>query len=136
MKRILTVLPSFACLVVIFTIASPRFAVADITRDVATQIYTPEFDDWVLLYTNATLRASCPDYDLGVTKEPTARGVRFHVVGSYANTPSGLNWNRTESAKIRDKLTVMCRTWTNEGFAISPNDFEINIRMRNTPDHR
>jgi hypothetical protein len=136
MKGILAVLPSFACLVAILVLASPRFAGADITRDVATQIYTPEFDDWVLVYTNATLHASCPDYDLGVTKEPTARGVRFQVAGSYANTPSGLNWFRTETSKIRNKLAVMCRNWTKEGFAISPNDFEIDIRMRNTPDHR
>ncbi len=130
MRPTITRLLSAICVVTISLTVNARLVLADITRDVATQIYTPEFDDWVLVYANAILRDSCPDYNLSVTKEPTVNGVRFHVVGSYANTPAGLNWYRTEGSKVRDRIAAICRGWTNEGFTISPNDFEIDLRKR------
>ncbi len=105
-----------------------RPAKAEITTDVATRVYTIEFDDWVVVYTNALLRALTPDYNVSIIKEPTNRGVRFHVVGSYTNNAAGLNWYRTQGSKIRDRLGPLCRSWTSEGFAISVNDFDVNIR--------
>jgi hypothetical protein len=109
-----------------------RPAKADITTELATRIYTIEFDDWVLVYTNSQLQTSNPDYNVRITKEPIGNSsVRFHVIGGYANTPAGIKWYETTGSKLRDRLDTMCRPWKSEGENITANDFEIDIKKLN-----
>lgn len=109
-----------------------RPAKADITSELATRIYTIEFDDWVLVYTNSQLQTSNPDYNVRITKEAVGNSrVRFHVIGGYADTPAGIKWFETTGSKIRDRLDAMCRPWKSEGENITANDFEIDIKKLN-----
>ncbi len=111
---------------------SRRPAKADITSELATRIYTIQFDDWVLVYTNSQLQTSNPDYNVRITKEPVGNSrVRFHVLGGYADTPAGIKWYETTGSKLRDRLDAMCRPWKSEGENITANDFEIDIKKLN-----
>ena len=103
-------------LVVAFAVSAwRRPAKADITTELATRIIDVEFDDWVLVYTNSLLQTSNPDYNVMVTKEIKAGGVRFHVVGSYANdagrTPLvSSDWTE-DSRAARDDLPPVEGLW-------------------------
>jgi len=105
-----------------------RPANADITTDVATRIYSVGFDEWVLVYTSAMFGTSNPDYNVSVVRDVKDNGVRFHVVGNYANTPAGLRWYQVHSPKIREKIDALCRNWTAYGYKISVNDFDFSFQ--------
>jgi hypothetical protein len=109
-----------------------RPAKADITSELATRVYTIEFDDWALVYTNSQIQTSNPDYNVRITKELIGNSrVKFHVIGGYANTPAGIKWFQTAAAKIHDRLDEICRPWKAEGENITANDFEIDIKKLN-----
>ena len=109
-----------------------RPAKADITSELATRVYSIEFDDWVLVYTNSQLQTSNPDYNVRITKEPIGNDrVRFHVIGGYADTPAGIKWYRATGSKIRERLEAICRPWASEGEKISADDFEIDLKKLN-----
>ena len=105
---------------------------ADLPQSTATQIYAPDFEEWAFLYLNACYRDySSQSHFVGVGKQTVNGRLRFKIVGSYNKSPLGQAWFDKIGSKIRQSIESDCKRWTAEGFAISLNDFAIDITQAN-----
>ena len=118
------------CLV--FIIIQQNSSQADIGMDMFRKPYPVEFGDWVRVYLSAVW-----DQDLGseyflrvgVKLIPIGRKFRFKITVAYnSNTEIGKQWYQETFPEIKEGIRKQCRYWTLQGYPISLNDFEFDIR--------
>jgi hypothetical protein len=121
-------------IVVVFffiTICLFRFSAdvyADLSTDVAEKTYQVKFADWVEVYLHVAMETSSEDYAVYVNKDIIDNKHKFYVGGYYLDTPNGKFWYETVGSKIEKRIRKLCDIWTVQGYPISLNDFEIEIR--------
>ncbi len=103
---------------------------ADMPLTEANSAYSVRFQDWVYVYlNNEFIKASftAPDYSVEMKKKVVNNSIRFVVTGYYFDTKLGNDWYLRYGSQIASRIALLCHTWTQQGFAISPDDFEIQI---------
>jgi hypothetical protein len=100
---------------------------ADITQKTAYTHYQPAFADWVPVYLNSALSAvNTPAQYLQVSAKKGTTGIRFDIIGRYSNDQA--QWGAQAQQSVYRFLPVAIKNWNLEGFAISMDDFDIDIR--------
>ncbi len=116
------------CLV--FLIVRQNTSRADIGMDIYSKTYPVSFGEWVWVYLNATCSERNSDqYSLSVSIKPIESKVRFIIYGFYnANSEIGREWYQECFPDTKGKIRTWCKRWTAQGYPISLNDFEFDIK--------
>ena len=97
----------------------------------ANRTYSVRFQDWVYVYLNNEFTHAAPpapDYNLSVKPKVINNKLQFVISGYYFNTKLGEDWYRRYGSKLESNLAMLCHSWTQQGYPISPDDFIIEIR--------
>jgi len=115
------------CLV--FLIVRQNSSRADISV-VYVKPYPVPFGDWVRVYLSTIYAETVPGYySLGeVTPIPIEGKIRFRISVLYTNTEMGKLWYQEKFPIIKKQIGSRCEAWAAEGYPISLNDFEFDIR--------
>jgi len=103
-------------------------AYSDIPLDEAQKTYEVPFAHWVFVYLNVSFGASSEHYSIQIYRKIVDNQLRFVVEGRAANTPVGKEWYQKYGSKIQEQLQLLCNFWTKQGYPLSLDDFEINIK--------
>lgn len=130
MRKVILAATSSIIIFLSLFLASKKQAHPDISMDLASKTYQVKFSEWVRICLHVDIAESTSDYHV-VTYANVINGkVRFMIEGWAANTVTGKNWYQENvSSIIPEKIRALCRLWTNQGYPISMNDFEINIKQ-------
>jgi hypothetical protein len=108
---------------------------ADMSTADANKAYSVRFRDWVYVYINMEfIRAEpmLPDYGIGISEKVVNDKVKFVITGYYFDTKLGMDWYRRYGSQVESRIALLCHTWTRQGYPITPDDFEIDIRKEKT----
>ncbi len=104
---------------------------ADMSTAEANKAYSVRFRDWIYVYVNMEFIQAAPaaaDYWLGMTEKVVNDKVKFVITGYYFDTKLGMDWYRRYGSQLESRIALLCHTWTRQGYPITPDDFEIDIR--------
>ena len=119
-----------ALLVTLLLLGLNQAVVADMSLTDANKTYPVRFQDWVYVYlNNEFIQASVgvPDYSVEMRTKVVSEKVRFVITGYYFDTKLGNDWYRQYGSQLASKIALLCHTWTQQGYPIGPDDFEIHI---------
>lgn len=103
---------------------------ADMLLTEANKTYSVRFQDWVYIYLNNEFireSARAPDFSVEMNKKVVNEKVKFVVTGYYFDTKLGNDWYRRYGSQLGSRIALLCHTWTQRGYPIGPDDFEIHI---------
>lgn len=131
MKRLILagIVIIICCLV--FLIVRQNSSQADIDVAVFAKPYTVSFGDWVYVYLVSSLvvQDSPNHFFLKVKRKVIEGKFRFSILGWYnAYTESGKRWYQETFPKVKEDIRQRCIYWTEQGYPISLNDFQFDIR--------
>lgn len=118
----------FALFILILFFGFEQSAHTDISWEQALKIYEVPFTEWVQVKLHVDYGASTENYSVSSSVRLINEKTRFIVGGSVANTEIGRQWYKNIGSKIEEDIARQCRIWTSQGYPISLNDFEINIK--------
>ncbi|MBC8236152.1 hypothetical protein H8E77_41930 [bacterium] len=114
------------CLV--FLIVKQNSSRADIGMDICAKPYPVLFSDWVLVYLNAYTCTSNSVYSETIWPVIIeGNKMKFKVRVVYHNNEFGRAFYLKSG--IKSRIEVACEQWTAQGYPISLNDFEFDIRV-------
>lgn len=120
----------FTVFILIIVFRFNRPAHSDISFDKASKIYNKiSFVDWVRVVLHVNYVTTATGHYFVVTRVKSVNNkTRFIIIGEAYDTPLGQEWFREVGSKIEESVAQDCKIWTMQGYPISLNDFEINIR--------
>ena len=111
----------------VISVMSPETE-ADITFEQGAKVYRVRFSDWVQTFMHATYAGTYREFSVITSVKPVNGKARVTITGIYADTEGGRAWYRDTGSKIEERVGWNCKDWTQQGYPISLNDFEIDIR--------
>ena len=114
----------------IFIIIQQNVSRADIDMDLYRKPYPVPFGDWVYVYLCAVYSSQMEGvYYLNVSREAIEGKIRFIIGVRYdPNSEIGKQWYQEIFLKQKERIRLSCLCWTAEGYPISLNDFQFDIK--------
>ena len=96
-----------------------------------TRPYPVSFVDWVDVYLKAHFDRSTPSYwvSAGVVF-PADGDVKFRLTGECSDDVAGRKFYYEHVPAIRRLIEASCERWQAQGFTLTADDIEVDIKMR------
>jgi hypothetical protein len=89
-------------------------------------IFCAVYDD-LIVFLHVMFSTPSTDYFIGATAKAINNRIRFIIQGYYLNTEMGRKWYRNYGSHFELIIASLCQMWTQQGYPIGLNDFEIHI---------
>jgi len=113
----------------VFLIIRQNQSHADIADDVYKKTYPVPFGNWVEVWLYTHLETQLlPDYAVNTYSKLIEDKSRFVISVVYKDTKIGREWYQDTFLVQKGTLRLQCASWTVQGYPISLNDFQFDIR--------